>query len=204
MQELHTAWPEVLQFCKRAVFVSSKLNSYSGAPRALLIHFCRPLSSCISPFFLRYYRLLSSTQGQNVWDLWWAKWYCDRFGSQVFRFPCQYHFGSPVSTIPVSLSVPFRFPFQYHSVSTCQYHSGSPCQYHSGSPCQYHSGSPCQYHSGSPSVPFRFHLSVPFRFPRQYHSVSPCQYHSGSSVSTIPVPPVSTIPVPPGSTIPNS
>lgn len=29
--------------------------------------------------------------GQSMWDLWWTKWYCDRFTSCTSVSPCQYH-----------------------------------------------------------------------------------------------------------------
>jgi hypothetical protein len=67
MQQFHRAWPGVLRFCRRTVFVSSKPNRYSGAPRVLLIQFC-PLTACILSFPLCCYKLFSSTHMGFVVD----------------------------------------------------------------------------------------------------------------------------------------
>jgi hypothetical protein len=32
-----------------------------------------------------------SLPSQSMWDLWWTKWYWDRFYSEFLGLPCQYH-----------------------------------------------------------------------------------------------------------------
>ena len=82
IQQFHRAWPEALRFCRRSVFVHSKPNSYSGAPRVLLIRFSRPLTACI-----HFHFVITDFLVQHIWDLRWTKWHCDRFCCHLFRFP---------------------------------------------------------------------------------------------------------------------
>jgi hypothetical protein len=81
-------------------------------------------SRCVVRVLLYRYRpcyghrpVSASISVQTLWDLWWTKWHWDRYFSQHFSFPCQYHSTnapnsqpSDLSTAPADIAVPALVP----------------------------------------------------------------------------------------------